>query len=83
MKPRAPPPAASAVCARPTLQQVVAEWAAPRRPAEAARAESEQRCRQHLDSMRDEVAERSYELLRCDRPPFEDRLLVLNEVFTS
>ncbi|KAF0293831.1 ER degradation-enhancing alpha-mannosidase-like protein 2 [Amphibalanus amphitrite] len=82
VRPR-PPPVATAVCRRPTLQELIAELASPRRLSDAARADSEQRCLRHLEIMRDPAAERSYERLRCDRPPFEDRLLVLNEVFTS
>ncbi|XP_043189908.1 uncharacterized protein LOC122364014 [Amphibalanus amphitrite] len=82
VRPR-PPPVATAVCRQRTLQELIAELASPRRLSDAARADSEQRCLRHLEIMRDPAAERSYERLRCDRPPFEDRLLVLNEVFTS
>ena len=94
VKHRPPPATSTGVCPRPTLLDIL--LTPPDRPtagAERVRTvrsaagrpdpESGARCWRHLESMRDRAAEREFERLRCARPGFEHRLLVLNEVFTS
>ncbi|XP_037086994.1 ER degradation-enhancing alpha-mannosidase-like protein 2 [Pollicipes pollicipes] len=89
--PPRPAVAPPGTCRRSTLLQVMMATAgrpdairtvrtAAGRPDTAA--ESGERCWRHLELMRDREAERSFEQLRCARPPFEDRLLVLHEVFS-
>ena len=87
VKPR-PPPATSGTCRRPSLLQLLTE------PADTAAAGGSirtvrwssgtgDRCWRHLQLLRDRQAERRFDRLRCPRPPFEDRLLVMGEVFNS